>query len=334
MLSFLAACGGSGQSSASAPVPKTLNSVTYGKGIFVTVGGIDNKPLVETSTDGISWSVQNADNDSTASMTQVVAGKNGFLAYGTSNSLFFSSDAINWANITSQFQGSPSVYSVTWDGSEYLVVSNSGGGSTGVIYESSDGSHWTSVTEQGSNVGIIRDIVKVAWKWYGIDDTSAGNDYVVSSTDLANWTDVLDPSNLQPISYLSLDYIGGQFIGINQDGLVGLSTDAMHWTTSQVQPNNSGGNITSFAGNGAAYVGVGGLDSAYIAYSGDGKTWNETDISKLLPSGLSESSFLAVTAQPNGAFVAVGSDLGTGVSVLKPLEFVSMDGIHWSVGNP
>lgn len=340
LLPFISACGAgsSSQSSAALPPFPNLVSVAYGKGIFVAVGDLGGKPLVETSTDGISWTTQDSGDSPSQvgdeSFIQVVAGSNGFLIYDLENSVYFSSNGVNWVNVTAQLNSSilPHIDSIAWDGSEYLIVTDAQN-PTAAIYKSPDGSNWTYISEQGSSWQVNRDIVKAAGTWYGIDDANLTH-YLVTSVDLAHWVDVLEPTGSQFTPSGSFAYIGQQFIGIDSDGLVGVSTDAINWTSSQVKPNNSGGYINEIVSNGPTYVGVGGLNTAYVAYSIDGKTWNETDISKVLPIGLNISTLKSVAAQPNGAFVAVGYYQAIGETFQKALILVSMDGIHWSAGNP
>jgi len=344
LLAFaLAACGGGGSSSGNSSSGSTggdasqntaLNAVAYGQGVFVGVGSNSGStPLIETSTDGITWTARTSGDTAAASeFVTVVAGSNGFLAEDDNDTLYFSSKGTTWTNVTPAgiaSQGTLAYAAISWDGAEYLVTSRVG--SVGTLYESTDGSAWTAIAASGTTEA-AGSITRVAGTWYGLSGavspggTLLGAD-VLTSTDLADWTAESAPLFVSGTGPNRLLYANKQFVGVGNGGLIATSADGLNWTDDY----NAGvttADLNAVAWNGSVYVAVGNDET--VLHSTDGTTWTSVDVSSLVPSGVNAPDFMSVAADPTtGTFVIAGP-----TPSLTAIDLVSTDGVHWSAGKP
>lgn len=332
--SLLTACGSGGTGSSvggcsGATQSNSLQDVAYGNGIFVGVGmDVCANPLIETSTDGIAWKPRdsgdpNVDANSTDFFQQVVAGASGFVAVDDRDLVFFSKDGSNWTDITSNFGSGahPSLSPVGWDGSQFVAIASAN--LQARTYVSTDGMNWTDLGVSSDATGVF---TKVGGTWFG-SPPSANPTHAAyfTSTDLLNWTRQSVPFAGSPY-FRDIIFAGGQYIGVGSSGLVAYSSDGINWTEATL-PSGLSTSYDSVAWNGSTYVAVG--DFSVVLYSQDGVTWSRVDLSSLLPNDKQTVNlFLAVTARPNGAFVAVSA------TALNPVEITSPDGVHWSLGHP
>lgn len=334
---LLAGCGGgssttangnSGSSGNPTPTPAepvTFNGVGHGAGVFIGAGNDGNgKAIIETSTDGISWQMQNANYAKPIGAFPLFAvGSAGILARYDFSNVFFSSNGTAWTNTTPAAVGAGVINGITWDGSQYLLVSStsSAPGATVAVYTSTDGSNWSSLSQPGTIHGLY--ILKTASGWTAIDD----NGNIATSTDLQNWIEPSNPTIPAGAPNQLSPYGVNKFVVVGTGGLIAVSSDGATFT------NVSNSSVTTqdlndVVWNGSVCVAVG--NAATVLYSTNCATWVSVDVSALVSGGAaSKLNFTAVTAAANGAFVAVGS--GSSVS---PLEITSADGLHWSAGKP
>lgn len=307
---------------------QTLESVAYGRGAFVAVGsggagsgsGDSIGAWVETSTDGVTWTVQASGDgaDAGGDYSSLAYGSGGFIAVDeTDGHTFTSTNGVNWADNTPK--GALVAQQIEWDGTEYIVPVVTG------LLVSPDGTTWTSI-KLGPSSPIASSIVKAGPTWYGV--VNAGNSVTVStSSNLTTWTPL--STGLSASAIGSLAHLGGLFVVVGDAGAVATSPDGTTWT---IQTPATANQLLQVAYNGNTYVAIG--VHGTVICSSDGTTWTSVDITSQLPplsttsGGTTKSGFefTSIAAAPNGAFVIIG---GTPVR-----SVTSMDGIHWTIGKP
>jgi hypothetical protein len=124
-------------------VTTNLLGVTYGDGLFVAVGGAAgtaSAPII-TSTDGITWTVQNSHTLQT--ITSVSYGDAGFVAVGN-QVVLTSTNGVTWTANT----GLPHAFEgVTFGHGVYAAVTVGG-----LIFTSPDGETWTKQRATGTQL--------------------------------------------------------------------------------------------------------------------------------------------------------------------------------------
>ncbi|MCL2610797.1 MAG: hypothetical protein FWE02_03865, partial [Defluviitaleaceae bacterium] len=270
-------------------VPATsLTSVCYGNGLFVAVGGGNNRII--TSPDGITWTARTA---AEANQWRSVCYGNGlFVAVSGdgANQVMTSSDGITWTARTVPFD---SWSSVTYGNGLFVAVSSIG---ISVVMTSPDGITWTA-----------RTALPNSWR-----SVTYGNGlFVVVSTSMfmtsidgIAWT-----AHWAPLRefWISIAYGNGLFVAVAQTGThrVVTSPDGITWTARTV-PFDSWSSVTY--GNGL-FVAVSGDGANQVMTSSDGITWTARTA---LP-----NSWRSVT-YGNGLFVAVSGD-GANQVMTSPL---------------
>ncbi len=127
-----------------------FNGVTYGNGLFVVVGGVDQGALglIRTSPDGKNWTRQMF-ND--GYLTDVTYGNGLFVAVGEAGLIMTSTDGRNWSR---QMSGTKErLTSVSYGDGLFVAV-----GEWGVILTSPDGYNWTL-----ENSGTNKDLRGIAY---------------------------------------------------------------------------------------------------------------------------------------------------------------------------
>ena len=115
-----------------------INSIVYGKGMFVAVGGnTGSKTYIVTSTDGITWTKQTSPFSN--ELRAIVYANGMFVAVGASGNIVTSTDGITWTKQTSPV--SEYFYTITYGKGMFIVA-----GSSGTIVTSTDGITWTKQT--------------------------------------------------------------------------------------------------------------------------------------------------------------------------------------------
>jgi hypothetical protein len=129
-----------------------FNSVTTNGSIFVAVGATSETPatsategMVESSPDGVAWTVRAAE-AGTDAFNSVVANGNLFVAVGDGGAILTSPNGIDW---TPRSSGTAFILTaVTWDGTEFVAVGIPTAGDPaappGILLTSPDGETWTT----------------------------------------------------------------------------------------------------------------------------------------------------------------------------------------------
>jgi hypothetical protein len=155
-----------------------LYSVTYGQGIYVTVG---TEGHILTSSDLIKWLPQNS--ETRQHLRSICYHQGLYVAVGMQGIILTSRDAIHWTKQNSNTNNH--LYHVTYQQNQYIAV-----GETGTILTSSNGLNWT--LEKSPTTEILR---AVHYGNYADKDTHivvGDNGILLTSSDTLTWT--LHPS--------------------------------------------------------------------------------------------------------------------------------------------
>ena len=185
--------------------------VTFGNGLFVTVGAAGN---IQTSTDGMSWvSRYNVLNDG---LYDIAYGGGQFVAVGSIGFFVRSTDGLTWTSVNS---GSNSSYRGVVHANGQFVAAGAGGGG-GSIGTSPDGLTWTNIDVGGSFLNSVA---------YGNGAYVAGGNggAAFRSTNGTTWT-VIPSFTGSDINHLTFG--NGQFVTVGEDGKIFTSSDGLTWT--------------------------------------------------------------------------------------------------------
>ena len=283
-----------------------LNSITYGNGKFVAVGG----GVILYSEDGINWTVVAGVEVSTYIVEYA---NNTFVTYPT---IFTSEDGINWSpTITSSadilyfsfsFQteslaycngrflatsysrefGSYSDDGINWSayiphcGSERVTISSLisyngifmgfGAWNGDPVYTSLDGINW--VKKAPCNIGIISQGSQLPLHAYGNGKLIVASCYS-STTSIAYTEDDGESwgsAKLENVELYDMAYGNGIFVGVGKSNIIAYSPDGLNWTTSTIDFT-----LQCITYNDGKFVGVGDNTdkTSFSAYSTDGITW-------------------------------------------------------------
>ncbi|MFZ4790022.1 MAG: InlB B-repeat-containing protein [Candidatus Competibacteraceae bacterium] len=310
-----------------------LNSVAYGRNIYVAVG-YDGTIL--TSSDATSWTRRIT---GTLEPLYGVAWSGAqFVAVGWGGTILTSPDGVTW---TPRYLGTTGwLFGVAWSGAQFVAVGSG-------VMTSPDGVTWTSRVS-----GTLEPLYGVAWS--GTQFVAVGGDVVVTSPDGVTWTS--RASGTTGGSLRDVAWSGTQFVAVGWGGVIVTSPDGITWTsrTSKYASND-------VAWSGTQFVAVGFGDA--ILTSPDGVTWTSrasgTTGGSLRDVAWSGTQFVAVgfggviVTSPDGVtwtsrvsgyqlldvtwsgtqFVAVGTDVMTspdGVTWTSRVSGYSLSGVTWS----
>jgi len=185
-----------------------LHAVTYGDGIFVTVG---YGGIILTSTDGTAWTQQ--DSGIGESLNGVAYGNNTFVAVGDGGIILASSSGTDW-----KFQSSgttASLRSVTYGNGTFVTV-----GYNGIILTSPNGINWIS-----QNSGTSASLIDVTYG-DGTFVAVGGGGTILTSSDGITWTS----QNSGTTNWLnSATYGNGTFVTVGLEGTILASPDGTDW---------------------------------------------------------------------------------------------------------
>lgn len=118
--------------------------MAYGAGVFVVVG---NDGVIQTSTDGISWTSRTSGTSSNLSKIYFVNSR--FFAVGTARTVLTSTDGISWS-VMAFNAGDPADFfiSLTYGNGMYILAARKNSGSQAIIYRSATAANnsWTATT--------------------------------------------------------------------------------------------------------------------------------------------------------------------------------------------
>lgn len=205
-------------SQSSLPSSIGLNSVTYGKQMFVAVPRSSDKFVY--SYNGVTWS-QSPSPPSTAVWKSVAYGNGRFVAISqSSNKAAYSLDGVSWTETTLPISGSWS--SVAYGDGKFVAVMFNG-----TEAYSTDGVTWTQTTLSSTSGWTY--VTYINGKFIAVGNNSKG----AYSTDGVSWTEITLPSDQSgsPVYYYCVTYGDGKFVAIGSDVYtVAYSVDGINWT--------------------------------------------------------------------------------------------------------
>ena len=271
-----------------------INSVTYGNGKFVAVGGSGKGAY---SSNGINWTAISGTEFGTSIINSVTYGNDKFVAVGDSGKGAYSSDGINWTAISNTKFGTSIINSVTYGNGKFVVVGGEISPTLGLGSYSSNGINWTAISDMKFGTSIINSVTYGNGKFVAVGGRGKG----AYSSDGINWTAISD-TKFGTSNINSVIYVNGKFVAVGGSGKGAYSSDGINWTAiSDMKFGTSIINSGTY-GNGK-FVVVG--DSGKGAYSSDGINWTAISDTKFGTSSINSVIYV------NGKFVVVG-DSGKG----------------------
>jgi hypothetical protein len=213
--------------------------------------------------------------------SNIIYADNKFVAISNGSfSLLYSADGISWTTVTI---GSFGLRGITYGAGKFVAVGAEFSGIDLIsnVQVSTDGITWTRYTPF-TNGPSLKDVTFGNGLFVAVAD--GGGNRVITSTDGISWTLRIAAENNQ---WQSIAYGNGKFVAIANSGTnrVMYSTDGISWTG---LPINLGSNKIIFAD---------GKFTTGSNYSTDGITWTNSNVSPIIPFGITYG---------NGLFVLVG----------------------------
>ena len=269
--------------------------IIYDGNKFVAISGSSSSSSTSSSwtqriaysTDGINWSYSNIGQN--APWGKLAYGNNIYIAItdfnvgnGKYNTYAYSTDGENWTVSTLPYVANWGY--ISFCNGLFIITSTSS--SNAYLITSEDGINWSTVVNDGSNLGPV---------CYGnsvyicFPTTTYNNQKLLISTDGIVWTKhnivMKSGSIVQSTKVNSLVYGNGEFV-VTFGGDGGSANSCMYttdngetWSVASM-PTNRQWWKTIYTNNGY-FLSVAG-NSSYLAYSVDGVNWNEIN---LTPSG-------------------------------------------------
>jgi len=314
-----------------------LNSLVYGNGLFVGVGGNN---AVFTSSDGVSWANHSLAPPQTAQLLSVTYGNNRFVAVGF-NAAATSTDGTDW---TLAEPGPPAIFSgVGFGNGQFVSVGGQGGA------KSVDGLTWTPIPSSNALSGIAFG--------NGLFAAVGPLGAIVTSTDTVTWSNhrqgttenvhaiasdhgvqvavgtggmILTSSNgglawARVASGTTLDLYGitfanSNFFAVGNNGVLLTSTNGSDWA---IHASSTISRLHDVIWAGGQYVAVG-RDGVTIS-SLDGLAWAAHYVGT--------NSYLRGIAYGNGRYVAAGAGSQFFVST-NATNWTKVDsGIIWDLND-
>jgi hypothetical protein len=265
--------GGSTWTTYTLPSEQSTTAAVYDGSKFIAVG--NNGPEL-TSTDGITWAhTQRALTNNITGL--FVVSQDTYLAVegnaGYPNRVFSTTNAgktWDWNYVA----GSPNLYDIHYNGSQYVAVGGITAGTVGKIYTSTDLITWTTITTTAANnfksIAYSGSIyVAVANNSTSTAPANGTAGTIWSSPDGSTWTQ-RSPST----SFNRVKWLGGQFIAVvsnsTTSGTIYTSSDGINWTSRYSLANAL---MIDVAYSGTTYVVVAAGTTNKIFTSPDGINW-------------------------------------------------------------
>jgi hypothetical protein len=217
-----------------------LRSVAYAQGRYVAVGTYtgDDKGMIQTSDDGLNWTMRSPQDYSILELYDVAYGNGTFVAVGwdyyLGRNLYHSTNGINWTSHTNATVSN--FYGVAYGDGLFVAVGDgllpSLGGPAAYtnrnIYTSPDGITWTGC-DSGAPVGDVHSIKDVAYgagSFVAVDNAG----YTYTSDSGETWTRNIPGSNPAIALNEYVNYCNGRFIALGNSGSNFVSSDGLSWT--------------------------------------------------------------------------------------------------------
>ncbi len=220
-----------------------FEAVAYGNGRFVAAGQYvaDDYGVVETSTDGINWSMPNLPWYGPDELFDIAYGAGVFVAAGWGGlggyDLYYSTDGASWTTINPRLAN---INRVIYAGGQFVAVSDGvvtgsvvgppwGGSTNRSILTSPDGVNWTArrCGSPSTDVHPLYDVAYGLGLYVAVDDSH--NFY--TSNDGAAWTRTADSHANSRINFCNDRFIVPAGAGTNYVSFNGTSWLTMNNTT-------------------------------------------------------------------------------------------------------
>ncbi len=218
----------------------TLYTVTFGNNTFVAAGGLST-PYVTTSSDGIAWANQTL-SVVTGGIRSIVYGNNLFIVGTTTGQLATSTDAVTWANTSSN--DTSTIGSIVYGNGLYNLFTYSGNTRT-----STDGFYWPKAPALTTLTELSR-VVFANNSFYAMGVSGVGR----WSNNGLDWNSLIlgtASNNVLDIHYRSSD---NRLLFVANGGYIGQATGLVNggssptFSTSIDAPGQSLNSITSNVG--------------------------------------------------------------------------------------
>ena len=285
---------------------QNLYAITYGAGLYVTVGA---GGVILTSPDGITWTSRTS--GTIQSLNGIVWSGTQFVAVGDTGVILTSPDGITW---TSRTSGTAlKLFAITYGAGLYVTV-----GFTGIIFTSTDGILWTSRTS-----GTGQNLTAVTYG-NGLYITVAAIGIILTSPDGITWTSRTSgtTNNLNAIMYGN-----GLFVITGFAGTILTSPDGIIWTTRTAPSVNA---LTGICWTGRQFIAV--SSAGTYATSTDGITWAQTTLTGAHNGILSASNLLLIVGNTGEIYTSTRPHQVTFTAALKNTYILAdicrMDGYY------
>lgn len=252
-----------------------LLSCAFGNGRYVAVGqyASDDLGVVETSDDGVVWTMRSPQDYSILDLYDVAFGNGTFVAvgwdYGGWQNLYHSTNGIQWTSHNNNAHNG-NFFAVTYGAGKFVAVGD-GNGSTGRtnrnIYTSPDGITWTA-RNSGSPINDVHEIRSIAYG-AGVFVAVDSLGYTYTSTTGSTWTRQPQlPGSTSLYSYTGyMNYCNGSFIAQCNTGTNSISADGFSWTPMVKDVTNTFTRVVYAKG---VYIGLSGTG---VFTSTNGTNW-------------------------------------------------------------
>lgn len=251
----------------------SLNAITYGNGVFVTVG---SGGTVLTSPTGESWTPQSS--GTSQSLQSVAFGDGTFVVVGAAATILSSPDGTNWTarncpGISGALEG------IGFGGGMFVVSGSS------KVAVSTDGINWNAYPIPAT-YGFASSFVTYGNGLFILEDAYDKNLSSINGTD---WAKIPSGSSF---GIYTVGFGKGIFVSVDIHSRVFTSSDGSTWTQSGTIELERPSQIAFGSGH---FVSAG---NGPIIFSRDAATWNNSQFGSMSASrGI---------AYGNGTFVAVG----------------------------
>jgi hypothetical protein len=269
---------------ASAVTTAGLQGATYSGDSFVAVG--DGGTILQSS-DGARW-VPTLSGQLGVDFYGLAYGAGNLVAVGSRGTVLTSSNGLNWVTATNV--GEATLWNVTYGSGQFVTV-----GTEGVILTSTNGYEWSA--QDSGSTSILRGLAHGK----GFFVASAGASVLLSANG-AQWTEHSLGIDANASWLLGLGYGGGVFVGVGNNGLILVSSNALDWVVA-----SSGTQADLYCaeyGNGTFLV-VGA--SGTVLTSTNGTSWAKREPGTMNPifgAAYGQGTFLAVG--PGGVILQSG----------------------------
>jgi uncharacterized repeat protein (TIGR02543 family) len=314
-----------------AQMPAEIQTVCYGKGVFVA-GSRENDGRIAWSDDGgATWhGLDGAATTFGTNFAHVRFLDSKFWAVGGGGHMACSEDGKTWTAVTN-----PGIALNIVDIAYGAGVLVAGGDRGTMSYSTDGGATWTANDQTayftaGGSVADFKALIFAAGKFLAVGQFAK----TIYSSDGITWTNVSDTVKIDIIQHynnwpsrsghlgLSVAAYGAGVYVIGGQGVLGISADLEHWERIDMEPfgftrGHSFGWINSLIYADGLFV-LGGGDGK-AAYSLDGRTWTPVDTNAIFHN----FHFInGLAYDGNGGFVAVGATCAADPCLNDPKSIV------------